>query len=351
MKDSPRPGSNMTAWRCLFAVGLLFTLLFYSVIFGLLPGKHILASIAAGSASNSQPAHDYGLQISTNLNDLSPDYLADADARYAAEQLAKDIEKRLLLLVRGDKSAVSAAQAAIESTIQRTANIDLSPIFSEFAPNIMASLAPYRFQLLSPAQHAMLRSVSTATSTTPTAELSESIANKAYAELYQLDANLRVTRFDQDPLAWFNDYLLSTIQRGLSQQKTTTQSDNSEQTPQASSQQTQQIISLNIASGAMEMATQAVLAAQLDALLNNIQQEFSVEVLRSGIFFFASEAAQSSKSDISLITSISMLGVLIVLLLAFRSLWPLVLPFTSIALGVAFAAAVTHVLYLSLIHI
>jgi len=284
--------------RCLFFAGVAFTVFF----------------LVTQSSS---------LRIATDLKDLSPEYLQDADAAAAADELSDDIQKRMLWLIRGNNE--SQVEQAKSSAVEKLKTIDLlklAPEIVQFSDKILEELLPYRFHLLSTAQKYSLENDS-----------AETIANKAHTQLFQLDASARLTAFDQDPLAWFNEYLVSQLEVKNTQQI------------RSNDQYAFQIISLSLAEGAMEMTQQRLLSQQMDELQTQVKQQFDVEILRSGLFFFASDAAQKSKQDISLISTVSMLGVLILMLIAFRSLWPLILPFTSIALGVGFALSVVHSLY------
>lgn len=289
---------NITLIRWLFLAGVAFTVFFL--------------------ANNITK-----LRIATDLKDLSPDYLQDVDAIAAADELNDDIQKRLLWLIRGeDETQVAQASQFATEQFNAISSLQVTPELHEFSDTILKTLLPHRFQLLSAEQQQTLEN-----------ETAESIAKKAHAELYQLDASARLTAFDQDPLAWFNDYLITQLETSSSQQA------------HSKDQNASQIISLRLAEGANEMSQQHWLNQKMDELQIQIKQQFNVEILRSGLFFFASDAAKKSKQDISLISTVSMIGVLMLLLLAFRSLRPLILPFASIALGVSFALSVVHSLY------
>lgn len=263
------------------------------------------------------------IRIDTDLKDLSPEYLHDRDTAAAADKLSADIQKRMLWLIRGkDVSQVEQAKTLALNNLAKINSVTLTPDLFTFSDEIVGELLPYRFQLLSDSQQQKLLN-----------ETTESIAKQAHAALYQLDASMRLTPFDRDPLAWFNDYLVTQLSKK-----------NLDNDP-SKNRQTAQIISLNLAEGTMELRQQRLLSDQLDTLQAQIIKQYDVEVLRSGLFFFANDAATKSKHDISLISTISMLGVSVLLLIAFRSLWPLVLPFASIALGVGFALSVVHSLY------
>ena len=89
---------------------------------------------------------------------------------------------------------------------------------------------------------------------------------------------------------------------------------------------------------------------QQDAALLSINQFITrlnaqypdVEIIRSGILFFAADAAQSARADIDTISTGSMIGVLLLILWVFRGPRALVLPALSIGMGLAFAFSVCH---------
>ena len=289
---------NITLFRWLFLAGVVFTAIF------------LVTNVTS-------------LRIATDLKDLSPDYLHDVDAIAAADELNDDIQKRLLWLIRGDDEAkVEQAKSFAIEKLKTIESLNVTPELLEFSDTILHKLLPHRFHLLSTAQRQILEN-----------DTVESIAKKAHAGLFQLDANARLTTFDQDPLAWFNDYLVAQLER------------NSKQKVGSKDAKVSQIISLSLAEGANEITQQRVLSQKMDELQAQTQQQFNVEILRSGIFFFANDAAKKSKQDISLISTVSMIGVLVLLLIAFRSLRPLILPFASIAFGVGFALSIVHSLY------
>jgi len=93
------------------------------------------------------------------------------------------------------------------------------------------------------------------------------------------------------------------------------------------------------------MTAQQTLSTQLDQVISGLEKSYDVTIDRSGIFFFASEAAKESKQDISLISTGSTIGVILLLLFVFRSVKALILPVMSITFGVGFAFVLTHLIY------
>ena len=104
-------------------------------------------------------------------------------------------------------------------------------------------------------------------------------------------------------------------------------------------------ITLRINRGAMNMSVQQQLSLSLEEIITDLNANYPVSIDRSGVFFFAAEAAKNSRNDITLISAGSSIGVILLLLFAFRSVHVLLLPVISILLGVGFAFIVTHTLY------
>jgi len=93
------------------------------------------------------------------------------------------------------------------------------------------------------------------------------------------------------------------------------------------------------------MSTQQALDQSLSATMKKVTDMYSVNLDRSGIFFFANEAAQRSKQDISRISAGSTVGVVLLLLFVFRTMRALLLPITSVLLGIGFAFIVSQLIY------
>ncbi len=75
------------------------------------------------------------------------------------------------------------------------------------------------------------------------------------------------------------------------------------------------------------------------------QSDPEAKVLRTGTVFYANEARQSAEREVDLIGTGSLLGMLLLLYLVFRSMRPLALGMLSVGFGVATAVAVTVAVY------
>lgn len=90
----------------------------------------------------------------------------------------------------------------------------------------------------------------------------------------------------------------------------------------------------------LSIAEQDQLARYLDETIASASQS-GLEFLKSGFFFFAHAGTQSAKSEVSVIGLGSMVGLLLLVLLTFRSLRPLTLIVLTVVSGCLFALAIT----------
>ena len=259
-------------------------------------------------------------RIDTNLADISPQGEATTETKNAIKQLSANIEQRVLLLITSaDEDAALDAQAKLIDRLQSIELIDLSPTPEELVETLIASIKQYRFALLTDKQRQSLLDDSV-----------EKIAERAKAALYDPARMASVYRFEDDPLGWHGATAMA-----LFKQPSSTEN----------AQITALPISLSINRGALNMQVQQQLTLSLEEIITDLRSNYAVTVDRSGVFFFAAEAAKNSRSDITLISAGSSIGVVLLLLFAFRSITVLLLPVISILLGVSFAFIVTHTLY------
>lgn len=259
------------------------------------------------------------LQIDTDLADMTPATKASDETRQATAVLRKNIEQRILFLITADdEDRAFEAEDQLRSELQDIANIVVFPNNDELAENVLEGLKPHRFSLLNSPQQERIKSQS-----------ADDIAQLAQTSLYSVNGQLRVFSFTDDPLAWHSETFLSLLPKvkvnteGLF---TTT-------------------IGARLEHGALNIDAQRELERALESSIESIQRDFEVDVFRSGIFFFASDAAQKSKQDIRLITTGSSFAVVLLLLFVFRSVRALLLPVASVLLGVGFAFTLTHLVF------
>ncbi len=78
---------------------------------------------------------------------------------------------------------------------------------------------------------------------------------------------------------------------------------------------------------------------------HDISQRYGASTLHTGVVFYADFGAQSAKSEISTIGVFSLVGVVLLLLVVFRSTTPLLLALLSIGIGLICAMAITTLIF------
>lgn len=70
-----------------------------------------------------------------------------------------------------------------------------------------------------------------------------------------------------------------------------------------------------------------------------------IEVLGSGVLLHASAAAQNARHDINMVGALSMTGILLMMLLTFRSLWPVAMSASILGMGAVAAMTACHYVF------
>ncbi|MEC7690529.1 MAG: MMPL family transporter [Pseudomonadota bacterium] len=251
------------------------------------------------------------VQIDTNLNDLNPEKVRDPALQYALDALTDDISQRFMVVVQSDDDKrTEQAARSLQTALNVVPGLHVA-LDNEMQTAYLPAITPFRFNFLSASQREAL------TDKTP-----EQLAAAAQRKLYQLGEGVRLVPFEQDPLGWFSDYLI-----GMSARL-----DPSMVVEKRTAAVTS--FSVSFTDFPPGMAQQHAVYEQIKAAEQAVSEEFDVSVLHSGMFFFAVDSAQSAKADIQLIAAGSIAGVLVLMLLVFRSLLPLSLALGSIAAGV-----------------
>lgn len=260
------------------------------------------------------------IEINTSLDNLAPRLQDNPQIQAATNSLNKNIEKSILFLLSSEnEDVVYIAEDDLRLHLGNASIITVHPDANYLSEQLIKNLKPYRFSLLSTEQQQVLLNDS-----------ASEIAAVAKASLYNLSAQSRAYPFDDDPLGWHSATLHSLLKNNARLES------NSENTA---------LVSISINDDALDMRNQQSLFRTLDSIIKIVQEKHQVEIERSGVFFFAEDAAKNSKRDIKLISSFSTIGVVLLLLLTFRTSRALLLPVLSIGLGIVFAALVTHSVY------
>jgi predicted exporter len=259
-------------------------------------------------------------QIDTSLTDVTPRTILTPGTEAAIRALQSNIESRVLLLISSSTEEKSAqAEDALRDALSHVPEIRLHPRNDELLFDLIDSMKPYRFSFLSASQRNRLKKLTAA-----------EIAEQAQRDLIGISSSARLYSFGDDPFGWHGQALMNLLPVEAQDE---------------SSEISYRTVGMSINRGAMDMTTQQTLSSSIEGILCAVMNEYDVSIDRSGVFFFAADAAASARADISLISAVSTIGVVILLLLAFGSFRALLLPVMSVLIGVAFAATITHFIY------
>lgn len=308
MAPSPnRPGSFQICTRLLLA---LFS----------------LAAIACGLTVLRQ-----GVAVDTNLKSLSPAIAHDQVINQTLDEMSRIAAGQFtLVLTHSDEAELENASDALRELVDEHAEVLHYADRTEVLSDYLAQLGRYPFSFLDDPAQAALQSHS-----------DEHLLRTAVTRLYGSGGSVRLIPLQQDPFGFASDYslqALAVLSGGAG--------DEIAATTIAGEEVFYIAHNLMLMSSGLDMGTQAEALARVRSIESEIKQQYpGTEFLHSGIFFFAADAAQNSKDDISLITTGSAIGVLLLVLLVFRSSKALLLPLVSIGLGLLFAFVVCQALF------
>lgn len=279
-------------------------------------------------------AYRDGLHINTDLKSLSPAIARDQVINQTLDEMSSLAAKQIILvLTHPDADLLESANETLLEKIedlQTTLTLmDRAPVIDDYRARL--TRAPFSF-LNAPAQIALAH------------QSDKQLLAAAMAKLYGSTSDLRLISLQSDPMGLVNDYALQAIDvlGGVSDEE-----------PRAATIAGQDLFyaahALKLSAHGLDMNAQNDVMATLGKLEFELTQDYpDLRFLHSGIFFFASDAAASSKKDISFITTGSALGVALLVLLLFRSVKALLLPVVSIVSGSVFAFFVCQALFGSL---
>lgn len=255
--------------------------------------------------------------IHTDLNDINLSKQDDKTFESASNVMAEAISSQLLFVVTHENQRL--VDKASEVLKQRLNTIDNLVAYqqNDIQESLTSLLKVHRFSLLNEEQRKSLSTLN-----------AEQIGDEAYRKLFQLGEGVRIFPFEDDPLGWHTEFLLSR----WSQFTDTPPSVEKEQDSPLSFS----VLNVKLIKLPQGMDEQNRLFIQLEQVRNAIEKDFSLHILNSGIFYFVVDSAQSSKADIQRIAIGSVVGVLLLMILVFRSLLPLTLSLLSIAIGIGF---------------
>ncbi|WP_299493294.1 MMPL family transporter [uncultured Shewanella sp.] len=280
----------------------------------------ILVSISITGLKAWQNGAKVQTDILAMLPQVKEDPLTDRALSRVESQLANRIY--IALIASNETEAIAASKAFIKNlkSIQPQAFSDIQSADINQGETLSRYFFPYRFKLLTPSQAQALA----------THQLPEMIA-KVQQQLYNAFSYANSNLLSQDPLLLYPSNVLAMapknqlhIQQGILLHK---QDDNIAAI----------IMAKGIDSAFSPNAQQAQLSSLDQAFLATQKQYNNIRFIKAGALFHAASATDNAKKEVSTIGLISLLGVIGLVLLAFRSIMPLAIALLTLSTGFIFA--------------
>lgn len=263
----------------------------------------------------------------TDVLALLPQDEQSPEVGIATRQLAGQVTRQVVVMIGAPDwaSAQRAADAWEHATQAADAPLRRSAMAgADSLRDTLAFYAPYRDRLLTPAQRAQLEHAAPGT-----------LVQGALAALAQPGGGFRLADWNADPLALWPQWWLARASdtRARPRDGRLALGDGG----------LEWVVLLEETSGAaFSMSGETPVSRALDqGRVAALAAVPGAQVLAGGVPLFAEHAASRAKLEVSTIGWGSVGGVLVLVFLAFRSLWPRVLMAVSLLVGVAMALSVT----------
>ena len=273
--------------------------------------------------------HD-GLNFRTDLMALLPREEQDPLLQKANDQVTEALSRQLLLLIGAPDRAVARAAAA-DATARLNASglvrVDSANFDSDRLRRMGELYHPYRRGLLSEEDRRRLQAGDSAY-----------VASRALSQVYGFVGMGNAALLQSDPFlllpAFFASLPLSRM--SLDDGMLTLQSEG----------KTWILVSGRMAAPPYAIDTQTRMADLLDPwIAAQRAASADLEILRLGAVFFAKAGAEQALRESSLIGAASLIGTMLLILLAFRSAGPLWLNFVAVASGIVSALSASLLLF------
>lgn len=263
--------------------------------------------------------------IETNILKLLPKNQQNPVAEQAFESVSASMSDKVIFVITApDKNALFAAAAEFDKGLRQSDHF--RDVVGKISPQEQQAWASYyfkhRFQLLTPEQRERL-------SQNPEQQVQHVIQS-----LYNPFSGVTGQELQNDPFLLFRDYLSQ-----VTQQSSSFRLDNGYLSVEKDGAQ-YLLITAELKDSPYSLTGQLAVP-DIQALEQNVAQKYGAEVAHTGVLFYADFGTQSAKSEISTIGVFSLLGIIALFVLVFRSVMPLSLALLSITIGLLVALSVT----------
>ncbi|HGZ6835638.1 TPA: MMPL family transporter, partial [Vibrio parahaemolyticus] len=263
--------------------------------------------------------------IETNILKLLPKNQQNPVAEQAFESVSASMSDKVIFVITApDKNALFAAAAEFDNGLRQSNHF--RDVVGKISPQEQQAWASYyfkhRFQLLTPQQRERL-------SQNPEQQVQHVIQS-----LYNPFSGVTGQELQNDPFLLFRDYLSQ-----VTQQSSSFRLDNGYLSVEKDDAQ-YLLITAELKDSPYSLTGQLAVP-DIQSLEQSVAQKYGAEVAHTGVLFYADFGTQSAKSEISTIGVFSLLGIIALFVLVFRSVMPLSLALLSITIGLLVALSVT----------
>lgn len=268
-----------------------------------------------------------GNSFESNVLSLLPDKFIPVENQKISDQLKKQAERRFIILLKGESSAKGLKLAKdLKEKINVVPGVTISALDSQRGKAIKDFYFPFRFQLLSREIRNQLLTLSP-----------QQIANNKLQALYSPVRSYSPYKLEDDPFNLGGDWIQSMLSFDSKFVATEIPS-------VTEGKESWYLIYGELQKSPFEMKLQK----NLLNLLDNFKRQHSAQkpaILTSGLVFHAAHAASVAQSEISTVGLGSLLAVITLVLIVFRSIKSFLFVLIVLASSSLFAISMTWLLF------
>ncbi|GLS27429.1 MMPL family transporter [Marinibactrum halimedae] len=269
-----------------------------------------------------------GFHLNSNFTELAPRDAQTEIVSQAQSQVHSLIGDSVLLAVLNeDDLEVRKAALSLASWVDKNQywHVSPGPVDETHIERYLSVAIEHRYRFLS---HQMRISLSEEGG-------AGQVREQALMRLFQPGGSNQALPFVEDPYNLWGNWLEETLVQGNLEQQDNVFYGNNKGTHFA----------LLFLTPSVDLAPLSLTRAAVDQLNGRLVEFSNVEVFKSGLIFHTHEAAKQAQKEISLIASGSLLAIIVLFILVFRSTVPLCMAFFSIGFGVLAGFILTHWLF------
>jgi predicted exporter len=313
--------SNMGAFRKLHATLALLWLV-------------LVLALATNLALRTQK----GSMFESDLLSLLPAAQADAGVQKAVDAVSARLRQQVMFVVRTQPPADAVVAADHAARLLRQSGL-FANVQYRISSTDQAALAgayfPHRFGLLTDADRATLLRQDASPQT-----MIEPLLQRAFQDLVNPLMPLNADLLVADPLQVFMHFAV-----GLAHNDSQLRLQNGVLQYRDEHQHAVQIVA-TLGDGAFDIGNHDRYSELLDTARGDLARNFNgAELLNSGIINYAAQASHSARDEVSVIGIGSTIGIVLLMLLTFRSLRPLWLSLLIIGVGLVVALSTSLLLF------